>query len=149
MTPAQIAAAIEADMKAAVIQANSEGISTSAGASTIKSRVLTAYNNAIISVYTPWLGTGVPANRISFTASLDHASVTNYQARLRAVGSSTVVATQNLGVPTPDVYGVIVVDLTTLFSGVSAGNYTVSIATTTAAGTTDSGVSNAFALPLS
>lgn len=84
----------------------------------------------------------------AFNASPDHASVTNYTARLRVSGNSTVVATQSLGVPTPDGNGVIIVDLTTLFAGRTAGNYTVSILTTTSGGSTDSAESTAFALPL-
>jgi hypothetical protein len=149
MTAAEIGALIEADMAAAVLTANGEGISTSqANAATLKTRIKTAYDNALIAIFTPWLGGGVSAGFLSFTKSEDHASVTNYTAQLRLSGSATVVDTLSLGVPTPNTYGVIVADLTALFSGKSAGDYTVSIVTTTPSGATDSGVSDAFTLPL-
>lgn len=90
----------------------------------------------------------VGSGEVSFTISQQHAEVTNYAARLRVSGNSTVVATQNLGVPTPDSYGVIVANLQATYNQLSAGDYTVSIATTTPLGTTDSAESNAFTLPL-
>lgn len=95
--------------------------------------------------------TGIRGNtgQVAFNASPDQATVTSYTARVRVSGSSTVTATQSLGVPTPDGNNVIVVDLSATFAGLAAGNYTVSILTTTAGGSTDSTESTAFALPLS
>lgn len=87
--------------------------------------------------------------QVAFVAQSDHASNTNYTARVRVFGSSTVVATQNLGVPTPDGNSVIIVDLSATFAGLPAGNYTVSIFITAPGGTTDSAESTAFSLPLS
>ncbi len=94
--------------------------------------------------------TGIRGNtgQVAFNASPDHAAVTSYTARVRVSGNSTVVATQGLGKPTPDGNNVIVVDLSSTFSGLSAGNYTVSILSTSAGGSTDSTESAAFALPL-
>src|SRR5689334_14037932 len=85
---------------------------------------------------------------VAFVASPDHATVTNYTARLRVSGNSTIVATQSLGVPTPDGNGVIIVDLTSLFSGQAAGAYTVSILTTSSGGSVDSTESSPFAIPV-
>jgi hypothetical protein len=85
---------------------------------------------------------------VAFVASPDHAVVTNYTARLRVFGNSTVIDTLSLGVPTPDGNNVIVASLTSLFAGHPAGTYTVSILTTSPGGSTDSTESNAFTLPL-
>jgi hypothetical protein len=87
--------------------------------------------------------------RVAFNASPDDAIVTDYTARIRVSGNSTVVATQDLGKPTPDGNGVIIADLTTTFAGLAAGNYTVSILATAPGGSTDSAESAPFALPLS
>jgi len=92
-----------------------------------------------------WVGSGF----VAFYASPDHATVTGYTARLRVSGNATVVATQALGTPTPDGNNVIIADLTSLYSGRAAGDYTVSILATDAGGSTDSAESNAFTLPLS
>ncbi len=94
--------------------------------------------------------TGIRGNtgQVAFNASPDHNAVTSYTARVRVSGNSTVVATQALGKPTPDGNNVIVVDMSSTFSGLSAGNYTVSILATSAGGSTDSTESAAFALPL-
>ena len=88
------------------------------------------------------------AGDVTFQISPDHfTTVTSYEARIRAEGSSTVIATQNLGKPTPS-GGSITVNLATILNAQAAGNYTVSIATTNASGTTDSAISNAFTVPL-
>ena len=86
---------------------------------------------------------------VAFNASPDQAVITNYTARVRVSGSSTVVATQDLGVPTPDGNGVIIVNMAATFAGLATGNYTVSILATSAGGSTDSTESAPFALPLS
>lgn len=88
------------------------------------------------------------ATMVTFVASPDHANVINYQALLRLSGNSAVVATQDLGVPTPNAQNEIVVSLVPLYAGAAPGTYTVSILTVTTGGSTDSGVSNAFTLPL-
>jgi hypothetical protein len=88
------------------------------------------------------------AGEVAFNASPDHEIVTNYTANVRVSGSSTVVATQSLGKPTPDGNGVIIVDLTSTFAGLSTGTYTVSILATAPAGSADSAESAAFSLPL-
>jgi hypothetical protein len=85
---------------------------------------------------------------VAFVASPDHAIVTNYTARLRVFGNSTVIDTLTLGVPTPDGNNVIVAGLTSLFAGQAAGTYTVSILATSPGGSTDSVESNAFVLPI-
>jgi hypothetical protein len=86
---------------------------------------------------------------LMFTASPNHAQVTDYKAQLRAFGNSTVLLpTLSLGVPTPDIFDHIVVNLNALYSGRAAGDYTVSILTETPTGSVDSEESNAFTLPL-
>jgi hypothetical protein len=84
---------------------------------------------------------------VSFVPSAGHASVTNYEARVRADGSGTVIATKALGVPTPQ-SGRITVNLRALLDSLSPGNYTVSIAATSAGGTDDSDPTSAFIVPL-
>jgi len=87
------------------------------------------------------------AGNVVFTASPDHASVISYEARLHQAGFAGILDSTDLGKPTP-VNGIITVDLTTFFSGQPIGVYTVTIATITAGGTTDSMYSNEFSLPL-
>ena len=95
-------------------------------------------------VTTVWTPSGFTA----FNANAEHATLTNYQARLRLSGSGTVLDTRDLGVPTPDGNNVIVVDLSGMFAAHVPGNYTVSIAATSAGGTTDSAESNVFVIPV-
>ena len=85
---------------------------------------------------------------VAFTASPDQAVITDYTARLRVWGNATVIDTLSLGVPTPDGNGIIIADLTSLFAGKAAGNYTISILATSEGGSTDSAESPAFSLPL-
>jgi len=94
--------------------------------------------------------------QVAFYASPDHFNgsvVTGYYARIRVYGSSTVVVSGpdgvSLGKPTPDGNGVIVVDLSSSFAGLAAGNYTVSIMTRGPGGDADSAESAPFSLPLS
>lgn len=88
------------------------------------------------------------SGEVAFVASPNHATVTSYTARVRVSGVATVVATQSLGVPTPDGNNTIIVDLTATFAGLAAGDYTVSILVTSPGGSTDSQESSAFTLPL-
>jgi len=92
-----------------------------------------------------WDGSG----DVAFVVSPDHfTTVTSYSARLRVYGNSTVVATEFLGKPAPDGNGVIVVQLEGFFAGRTPGDYTVSILSTSAGGSTDSAESNPFTIPL-
>ena len=84
---------------------------------------------------------------VSFTVPGDHATILSYEARIRAQGSSTVVATKSLGKPTPQ-GSTIIVNLRALLDSMTAGNYTVSIAATNQSGTTDSSETSAFIVPL-
>lgn len=84
---------------------------------------------------------------VRFTVSPDHASVIRYEARVRAQGSSTVVATRDIGKP-PAYGGVAVINLAALLNSLADGSYTVSIAATSAGGTTDSTPSAAILVPL-
>lgn len=94
-----------------------------------------------------------PANtslgELSFRMSPDHPTVTSYEARVRSQGSSTILATQNLGKPTPDEDGICYVNIAALLNAQAAGNYEVTVAAISPSGTTDSSVSNAFTVPLS
>lgn len=85
---------------------------------------------------------------VTFTASADHSSVTGYEARIYTYPNGSLVTTHSLGKPTPS-GGVITVNLASVFAVLSAGNYDVTIAATSAGGTSESLYSNAFALPLS
>lgn len=88
------------------------------------------------------------SGEVSFTKSSDHYYAMKYEARIRVSGSSTISATVNLGVPTPDAYGTCVVNLQSTYDTLAAGDYTVSILVTTPGGSTDSSESNAFTLPI-
>lgn len=85
---------------------------------------------------------------VSFTVPSDHATITSYEARVRAQGSSTVIRTKDLGKPTPNASGVVTFNLRAILDALSAGNYTVSIAATNQSGTTDSSETSAFLVPL-
>lgn len=87
---------------------------------------------------------------LTFQASPDHASATNYQVRVYAGGTVTpILATQNLLVPRPNEAGTITVNLQALLNPLSAGNYDVTVAVTTPGGTTESAASTPFTVPLS
>jgi hypothetical protein len=137
-SPAAISAALESAMAAAAIVV--PGPTPTNGTSVVLPRVLAAYANTAAA----WVW---QKGYLVFFASLDHASVTNYQARLRVNGSGTVIGTLDMGQPTPDVYGTIGIDATSLLAG-HTGSHTMSVATTTAGGTTDSSISSPFTLPL-
>ena len=85
---------------------------------------------------------------LAFTASLDHATVTSYEARVRPEGSATIVATRNLGKPAPDVDNRIIVNIASTLTPLASGNYTVSVAAISPGGTTDSTETSAYSLPL-
>ena len=86
---------------------------------------------------------------VSFTPSSDHATnVLSYEARVRAEGSSTILATKALGKPSITSSGKIFVNMRAILSAQAPGNYTVSVAATNNDGTTDSGISNLFTVPL-
>lgn len=84
---------------------------------------------------------------VSFIPSAGHSSVTNYEARIRAEGSGTVLLTKALGVPGPQ-NGRITVNLRALLDSLTPGNYTVSIAATSAGGTDDSDPTASFIVPI-
>jgi hypothetical protein len=91
-----------------------------------------------------------PSGWVQWYPPLDHMTVTSYEARVRAEGSGTVLASMSVGKPIPhSTTGLCYADISSILSGLTAGNYTTSIAATNAFGTTDSGVSDAFSLPLS
>jgi hypothetical protein len=90
-----------------------------------------------------------PSGWVKWDPPSDHVTITSYEGRVREDGSSTIVATQNLGHPIPhSTQGNCRGDMTSAFSELSAGNYTLSIAAINPFGTTDSDVSSAFSLPL-
>jgi hypothetical protein len=82
-----------------------------------------------------------------FDASPDHASVTNYTVRLYRYGGP-LVASQSLGVPAPDSNNDITVDITSMLETVAWGDYYTTILTTTAGGSSESGPSHVFSVPL-
>jgi hypothetical protein len=86
---------------------------------------------------------------VRFTASVDHAEVDSYEVRVRADGSETVIASEDIGKPTPSANNTITVDMTTLFGTLDPGNYTTSVAAIDGLDEADSEPSDAFSLPLS
>lgn len=78
----------------------------------------------------------------------DHDNVDYYEARLRAQGSSTVLATLNIGKPDYNASRIAYYNLASWLNSQAAGNYSVSIAAVNTDGTTDSLVSNDFTVPL-
>lgn len=89
------------------------------------------------------------AGIVTFTASTDHATVTSYEVRVRSLLTNEIVASENIGKPTPDGSNEIQADMSTLFGTLDAGNYTVSVVAIDATGESESVVSHAFSLPLS
>lgn len=90
-------------------------------------------------------GSGV----LKFTASPDHATVTNYAIRLYAYGTtSPLVTARDIGVPTPDQNNDIVHDCRTMFTALSPGNYTAQILTTTPLGSAETTAGASFSIPL-
>jgi hypothetical protein len=90
-----------------------------------------------------------PSGWVKWDPPSDHGTVTSYEGRVRVDGSETVVATQNFGHPIPhSTQGNCRGDMTSVFSGLAAGNYTLSVAAINPYGETDSDVSSAFSLPL-
>lgn len=85
---------------------------------------------------------------IQFTASVDHASVTSYEARVRVDGSSTVIASRNIGKPGLSRLNKATVDITALLNSLADGDYTVSVAAINVDGENDSDETTAFSLPL-
>lgn len=85
---------------------------------------------------------------VSFTASPGHASVLSYEVRVRDA-SDVLVATRNIGKPTPQAGNILVVNMAALLNGLAAGNYTVSVAAIGPGGTDDSSETSQFVVPLS
>lgn len=73
-----------------------------------------------------------------FGASPDHATLTSYTIKIYTIGTtSPVMASRNIGVPTPDISNQIREDISSLISGLTAGPYTVTILATSAGGGTE------------
>jgi hypothetical protein len=136
-SPAAISAALQTAMAAAAVATPGP---TPTNGDVVLARVIAAYANTAAA----WVW---QKGYLVFFASLDHAIATNYEARLRVNGNSTVIGTQTLGVPLADVYGTIGVDVTALLAG-HTGSHTMSVAVTTPGGTVDSDISAPFTLPL-
>jgi hypothetical protein len=84
---------------------------------------------------------------LTFTKSVDHASVQSYEIRIYALNGSTVLANKNFGKPIPHSNGDILVDLTSILTPLPSGNYTVKVLTTSAGGSSESSGDD-FSLPL-
>lgn len=85
---------------------------------------------------------------LTFIASPDHASLTDYTVRVYALGTtSPVVTSRSLGVPTPDSNNEIRHDLTSMLNPLTAGNYTVTVLATSPTGSAETSGVN-FSLPL-
>lgn len=85
---------------------------------------------------------------LAFEASLDHATVTSYEARVRPEGSATIVATRNLFKPQPDEDNIILVNIASTLAPLASGNYTVAVAAIGPGGTAESAETTPYALPL-
>jgi hypothetical protein len=89
---------------------------------------------------------------VRFTVT-DHADTDSYEIRVREEGSSTVIASEDIGKPTPSGNNTITVDITdflgTVYGSFGAGDYTVSVAAINGEGENDSALATAFSLPLS
>jgi regulation of enolase protein 1 (concanavalin A-like superfamily) len=76
---------------------------------------------------------------VSFTASADHSTVTNYRLDVFASGANpstaTPIATSNLGKPAPDGSGTITIDRQTFFQALSPGSYIATVSAISSGGT--------------
>lgn len=89
-----------------------------------------------------------PLGNVTFVPSVDHATVTSYSANVYAAGTVTpVVATQSIGKPTPQ-GGVITFNMAVTLNALPGGNYDVTIVATSPGGSSESGVSMVFTVPL-
>jgi chitinase len=98
--------------------------------------------SATSSMATVTVGTVSTTKRVGFTASVDHAIVTNYLLEVfpstANPATATPVASSNLGKPTPDSSNEIVVDRTTFLNGLAPGSYLVTVASVGAGGSSRS-----------
>ncbi|HEY0875333.1 MAG TPA: Ig-like domain-containing protein [Vicinamibacterales bacterium] len=112
-----------------------------------------AYDNAGASTVSGTINVTVSASQtqpapaptgVAFAASTTHSSVSQYVLEIHKAGqtpgSSTAMATSNLGKPAPNAAGDIVVDMPTFFQGLPAGDY---VATVVAKNSTTSARSSA------
>jgi hypothetical protein len=79
---------------------------------------------------------------LTFTASPGHVRVIRYEIRIRAEGSSTVLATTDLGKPTPQADHRITVKLRPLLEALPPGNYTIGVAVIGPEGTDEETISD-------
>jgi hypothetical protein len=85
---------------------------------------------------------------LTFTASGDHATVTDYTVRIYGLGTtSPVVSERNIGKPSPDTNNEIKHDINTMLSVLANGNYYPSILVTSPGGSVES-TGQSFSLPL-
>lgn len=91
-----------------------------------------------------------PLGDLTFTASADHASVVNYEARLYTYGTTNLVDSYNLGKPTPDGGNQILVHLYTWFNSHAAGDYDVKVASIGSTGSpgNESSTGDPFTVPI-
>jgi hypothetical protein len=75
---------------------------------------------------------------LKVTASTSHSSVQSYTAKIYTYGTTSLVASRNIGVPSVDYNGQIVHDLSGLLSSLSTGVYSVSVLATFSSGTQES-----------
>jgi len=86
---------------------------------------------------------------LTFTPSVDHATVSSYAARLYADGTSTpVLASVNIGKPTPNGSNVIRVDLLSFLNSQTPGNYLVKVVALSSGGSTESVNGDSFTVPV-
>jgi hypothetical protein len=86
---------------------------------------------------------------LTFRASADHASVTSYAIRLYTMGTtSPLLASRDIGKPTPDTNNDIIHDINGLLSPLANGNYTVTVLATSPGGSAETTGTN-FSMPLS
>lgn len=102
----------------------------------------------MLAIYHVPVSGGGALGDLTFAASPDHATLTSYEARLYVEGTTTpVIDTLDLGLPTPS-GGSITVNIATWLNSQLAGNYDVRVAAIGPLGTTESGASNSFTVPL-
>ena len=79
---------------------------------------------------------------MAFTASVDHATVTNYLMEVfpstADPATATAIASSDLGKPTPGSGNEIIVDRTTFLNGLAPGNYLITVASVGSGGSSRS-----------
>lgn len=85
---------------------------------------------------------------MTFQASTAHSQVLGYTINVYSLGTTSLQASRDIGIPTPDTNGDILHDIRTLLAPLPNANYTVKVSATLSSGTFESLTGVDFSVPL-